>query len=288
MVGITILWLLMIVNFDELKYSLRSVEKFAPWINHIYIITDNQVPAWLNTDNPKITIIDHTEIMPKDALPVFNSLSIECSLDKIKNLSEYFLYANDDMFFADYAEPEFFYNKDGYPIIRLKKYKKLRPLYGKLIKNAQNVIKENYNKFYNYIPHHSIDAYRKSTFSQCSSDLANVIKQMTYSRFRNENNCERVVFLYYALATKQGHLKIISRIDSYLPWYRKIMHYFLKIYKKDTVIVQAYNKNINEIFEKYKPILGCINDKPEVTDQDRARVRAFYEKLFPQKSSYEK
>ena len=29
---------------DELLYSLRSVEKNAPWINHIYIITDGQCP----------------------------------------------------------------------------------------------------------------------------------------------------------------------------------------------------------------------------------------------------
>ena len=31
---------------DELKYSLRSVEKYAPWVNHIYIITNRQRPAW--------------------------------------------------------------------------------------------------------------------------------------------------------------------------------------------------------------------------------------------------
>ena len=54
---------------DELKYSLRSVEKYAPWANHIYIITDNQIPDWLNADNSKITIVDHTEIMPKGCLP---------------------------------------------------------------------------------------------------------------------------------------------------------------------------------------------------------------------------
>ena len=33
------------IDNDELKYSLRSVEKFAPWINNIYIITDNQKPS---------------------------------------------------------------------------------------------------------------------------------------------------------------------------------------------------------------------------------------------------
>ena len=48
---------------DELKYSLRSLEKNAPWINHIFIVTDRQVPKWLNTTNTKVTIIDHSEIM---------------------------------------------------------------------------------------------------------------------------------------------------------------------------------------------------------------------------------
>ena len=62
---------------DELKYSLRSVEKYASWINHIYIVTDNQVPKWLNLDNPKITIVNQNEIMPSKFLPCFNSCAIE-------------------------------------------------------------------------------------------------------------------------------------------------------------------------------------------------------------------
>ena len=61
---------------DELKYSLRSVEKFMPWVNKIYIVTDNQIPSWLNLEHPKIRIIDHTEIFPPDALPTFNSQAI--------------------------------------------------------------------------------------------------------------------------------------------------------------------------------------------------------------------
>ena len=30
---------------NELMYSLRSVESFAPWVNKIYIVTDGQRPA---------------------------------------------------------------------------------------------------------------------------------------------------------------------------------------------------------------------------------------------------
>ena len=50
----------------ELKYSLRSVEKYAPWIRKIFIVTDDQKPEWLNTSNPKIQVVDHKEIMPTE------------------------------------------------------------------------------------------------------------------------------------------------------------------------------------------------------------------------------
>ena len=62
---------------DELKYSLRSVDMYAPWIRKIFIITDNQIPKWLDTSNPKIKIVDHKEIMPSPSLPCFNSSVIE-------------------------------------------------------------------------------------------------------------------------------------------------------------------------------------------------------------------
>ena len=41
-------------QIDELKFSLRSVEKYIPWVNHIFIVTDRQVPKWLNLNNKKI------------------------------------------------------------------------------------------------------------------------------------------------------------------------------------------------------------------------------------------
>ena len=75
---------------NELKYSLRSVEQNMPWINRIYIVTDNQVPEWLDTTNPKVSIIDHKDIFPKEALPTFNSRAIEHCIVNIPNLSEHF------------------------------------------------------------------------------------------------------------------------------------------------------------------------------------------------------
>lgn len=99
---------------DELKYSLRSVEYYASWARHIYIVTDQQVPAWLDTDHPKITIVDHRDIFTDpNVLPVFNSHAIESQLHHIPGLSDRYLYLNDDLFFLRPVDPELFFTGNG-------------------------------------------------------------------------------------------------------------------------------------------------------------------------------
>lgn len=99
---------------DELKFSLRSVEAFAPWVNHVYLVTAGQVPAWLNEEAPGLTVIDHREIFAEQAsLPTFNSHAIEANLHRIPGLEEHFIYANDDVFLGRSAEPETFYVSGG-------------------------------------------------------------------------------------------------------------------------------------------------------------------------------
>ena len=93
---------------SELKYSLRSIDKHIPWIRKIFIVTDNQVPKFLDTKHPKIEIVDHTEIIPKEYLPSFNSSVIEHFIYNIPNLSEHFLFSNDDMFLNADVAPDFF------------------------------------------------------------------------------------------------------------------------------------------------------------------------------------
>ncbi|GBN29536.1 N-acetylglucosamine-1-phosphotransferase subunits alpha/beta [Araneus ventricosus] len=95
---------------EELRYSLRSLEKHAPWVRHVYIITNGQIPYWLNLDNPFVTIVTHEEIFPnKSHLPTFSSPAIECHLHRIPNLSKKFIYLNDDVMFGKDVWPEDFY-----------------------------------------------------------------------------------------------------------------------------------------------------------------------------------
>lgn len=98
---------------DELRYSLRSIEKFAPWIRKIFIVTNGQVPSWLDLSNPKVQIITHDQIFKdKSQLPTFSSSAIELNLHRIPGISDYFIYFNDDVFFGQPVYPYDFYTLD--------------------------------------------------------------------------------------------------------------------------------------------------------------------------------
>ena len=43
-------------DWGLLKYWFRSVEKYTPWVNKIYFITDHQIPEWMNLENDKYSI----------------------------------------------------------------------------------------------------------------------------------------------------------------------------------------------------------------------------------------
>lgn len=99
---------------EELRYSLRSVEKYAPWVRHIYIVTNGQIPSWLNMDNPRLTVVSHEEIfLNKSHLPTFSSPAIESHLHRIKGLSDKFVYLNDDVMFGKEVWPDDFYTEAG-------------------------------------------------------------------------------------------------------------------------------------------------------------------------------
>jgi hypothetical protein len=106
-------------DHDELRYSLRSVAQFAPFIERIFIVTDGQRPQWL-AESSKVTIIDLKTLQgPEDVRPVFSSHPIETYIHRIEGLSDPFLYANDDMMFARPVTKRDFVTDDGLMIIRV-------------------------------------------------------------------------------------------------------------------------------------------------------------------------
>lgn len=96
---------------DELRYSLRALSRFFPDHGHVYIVTDNQTPTWLQSSE-QVTLVDHRDLIPPSSLPTFDSGHIESYIHRIPCLSERFFYCNDDVFFGapvhldDWFSPE--------------------------------------------------------------------------------------------------------------------------------------------------------------------------------------
>ncbi|WP_051970245.1 stealth family protein [Kitasatospora azatica] len=105
---------------DELRYCLRSIAMYAPWIRRVFLVTDGQRPDWLAAEHPALTLITHQELFADPAvLPVFNSHAIESQLHRIPELAEHFLYFNDDMFLGRPVRPEQFFQGNGVPLVNL-------------------------------------------------------------------------------------------------------------------------------------------------------------------------
>ena len=98
---------------DELRHSLRALERFFPDHGHVYIITDRQRPAWL-ADRPGLTVVDHRDIIPAPALPLFDSGNIESYIHRIPGLSERFFYLNDDTFFGRAVQLDDWFTDTGF------------------------------------------------------------------------------------------------------------------------------------------------------------------------------
>ncbi|XP_076162645.1 N-acetylglucosamine-1-phosphate transferase subunits alpha and beta isoform X3 [Ptiloglossa arizonensis] len=99
---------------DELRFSLRSIEMYAPWVRHVYIVTNGQIPSWLDMDNPRVTLITHEDIfLNKSDLPTFSSPAIESHIHKIPGISDKFLYFNDDVMLGAEVWPEDFITQAG-------------------------------------------------------------------------------------------------------------------------------------------------------------------------------
>ncbi|GAB1295470.1 N-acetylglucosamine-1-phosphotransferase subunits alpha/beta [Apodemus speciosus] len=96
---------------EELRYSLRSIERHAPWVRNIFIVTNGQIPSWLNLDNPRVTIVTHQDIFQNlSHLPTFSSPAIESHIHRIEGLSHKFIYLNDDVMFGKDVWPDDFYS----------------------------------------------------------------------------------------------------------------------------------------------------------------------------------
>jgi hypothetical protein len=284
---------------SELLFSLRSVEKFANWVNHIFIVTDNQIPKWLDINHPKITIVDHTEIMPQDALPCFSSTVIEFFIPYIPKLSEHFLLANDDTLFMAKTKPGYFFTKNGVPVIRVRNGRKIKKRMKNLLPIGQkfktqwergniydssklNSIKLVYDIVgdYNYrwYESHNIDPYKKS-------DMVNILemplvkKELEITKknhFRNKVDIHRTVFHKFGVAKYK--YKMVGN-----DFLTRMFQYLTLCFREQP----TYTRNIRKkMLYSFRRKLMCIDDPMDV--KIRKSNHNYLAKMFSNKSEFEK
>lgn len=291
-------------DFETLKYWFRSIEKYTPWVNKIFFVTCGQIPEWLNTDNKKLVLINHKDYIPNEYLPTFNSNVIEIYMNRIPNLSEQFVYFNDDTFIVNHMKKEDFF-KNGKPKDALNfniiSAQKENNLIGHTILNNMeilennfskiNVIKQNFLKVLNWkygmkniktillFPwthfsgienQHMPISYLKSTFEKVWSKESKRLFEMSKNRFRTKDDYNLWIFKYWQLVT-----------GNFIPKsYKKCKYYDLK---------NDNTKFIKEI-KKFKYNMVCINDSDLELDFDRVKLelKDMFEEIFPKKSEFEK
>ena len=278
---------------EELRYSLRSVEKYASWVNHIYIVTDGQCPAWLDVSNSKLTIVDHKEILPAEALPVFNSSAIESCLYRIPSLSEHFIVCNDDTMFTRPTSPATFFNEDGSPIVRLMRFNRKKALrkgnYFGMIYRMQDLIKEAFGKEIYLAPHHNFDAYLKSDYQHCVENLhAEAWSATAHHRFRHDEDMHRSFISYYMVAVGHATMRKVGRYNNVKGLLGRIKAVLTSRFANDSRVVNNYSKDYPAQMAKYNPIMICVNDSERATAEDGKRMAEFLKELYPAKSSFEK
>lgn len=290
-------------SWDNLQYWFRGVEKFAPWVRKIHFVTWGHIPKWLDTTNPKLNIVKHEDYIPSQYLPTFSANTIELNLHRIKDLSEQFVFFNDDMFITRPVKKEDFFKNHipcdtfGLNIIMFKK-----GTAGFFNANDVELINSNFDKsavykrdkkkwfnknnglktiirtlclmpwdwfagfFYDHLP----AAYLKSTFMEVWEKEPEVLDETCMDKFRNKTNVNQWLIKYWQFAKGE-----------YVP---------SKPLGKCFHIEENNFENAYDAVKKAKYKLTCINDTPKTTEFENKKIRLIeaFECILPEKSSFEK
>lgn len=285
-------------DYGTLKYFFRSIEMYADWVNHVYLITDNQVPKWLNEQNRKVTVVDHRDIVDSRYLPLYNSNAIEWNMDNIPGLSDNFVYFNDDCLLNGTVQPEDFFINDKPRDYRLYKslypkedfdnipFNDVRLLNQSLVKgnwplNKTGLFSLKYGKeqIHNliqlrrkwvsgYIEPHSAYSFTKVTFSKAKDIWEHQVTDTICHRFRSAEDISIWLVRYYQLETgffvpRSPKFSAFHTIADFL--------------------------ELESDFKSDKVKVLCVNDE-KVADYDQVqqKLRLLLDSKYPEKSSFEK
>lgn len=262
---------------DELRYSLRSLWTYCGWVRHVYLVTAGQRPAWL-VDHPRLTVIDHREIIPADGLPTFNSHAIEASLHHIDGLAEHVVYFNDDMFVARPLRPEAFFHPNGLPKVfqsgaRVPGYEDERTLaVDTAARRGRELLESRFGRVVESKPFHSPYPLLRSVMAEVEREFPDIVAATRRSRFRSPADLSTAASFaqHYAFATQRAVLGEISTEYVHVESGRLRWHL-------DRI-------RLNGEVDTY-----CINETGVGSRERSAQeVAAFFEAMYPVRAPWER
>jgi hypothetical protein len=270
------------VQRDELRYSLRSLHLYAPWVRNIFVVTDGQVPHWLNTDHPTITIVDHRDLFPDRAvLPTFNSHAIESCLHRIPGLSRRFLYFNDDFFLGRRVTPDDFFTPDGRMRVRTSQRLAIDDSGAEVdpyMWANRNTLKLVRREFGHSVLEHILDhapyPLCRDLLFETESQYALAVEATRAANFRSRGDVQPITLaLMRALQTGRGVLRVTPRSES--------MHVTLGNLDVSLRLIAL---------RVLKPTFYCLNSSPlrDVSLRQQSRLMStFLASILPDPSPYE-
>ncbi len=242
-------------SHDELKYSLRSIFKFAPWVNNIFIVSNCNPPKWLDL-NKNVYWIDHKDIFSNTTcLPTFNSHAIECCLGKINNLSEHFIYFNDDVFLNKTTYPTDFFTPFGKSINFTEPYnvafwcKSLETKevgYHQSVTNCKNLLKKDFNYEAHCLMQHAPHAINKTKLEELEFLYMNEFKSTQKNKVRDISDIAPLSLLYPHYAYNLGKA-ILKSSESIIIREKNIDNHLKQIHSYKFLCLNEYNEH-NEHF----------------------------------------
>ena len=179
---------------DELRYSMRSLHLFAPWVRRIHLVTAGQVPSWLDTSDDRIRLVDHRDLLPAEALPTFSSHAIETRLHAVPDLADHFIYVNDDVFLGRPRRPEHFFAPGGQYAAFVADHRAIglpgtddRP-YLTAAQNNRRVLTEAFGVALTNTMMHSPHPQRRSVLEEIAERFGEEVGRTTLAPFRSETD----------------------------------------------------------------------------------------------------
>lgn len=286
-------------DWDQLQYWFRAVEKYAPWVNKIHFVTWGHVPAWLDVNNPKLSIVKHTDFIPEEYLPVFNSTAIEVHLHRIPGLSQQFVYFCDDFFLTQPCEPTDFF-KNGKPVDMAE----LTPI---LPHGGEMYYYHQYNDYSIYRPYVTTKLLVKNFFKFINlryggialKNIANIAAHNIHFESRHvcipllKSTLEELWQLHGTLLEKTARSRFREMTNNSLDavrGYQFVTGDFYPRRIKSTILQTNNVVPTKQTIESGTYKFICLSDvsDAESFEHDRDAINASFDKVFPERCSFER